>query len=568
VVESIFNPLPCIHHYLEKWAGNMPHGQAVIQHEEKRLLTYEQFNELVDLYVLRLVEMGLCKGDRVAGVSLHSITYLALQFACFKTGVIVCPLDIKLKTSETISAIEMITPRVLFLLDDRSSEETRALIEMAQRKCSSLEHFVQFRLSENETLFPEAEDGNKLFDVSALEELRKNDSLVDACKIRYEGITTEDPALIIFTTGTTSGAPKPAVLQHQCVIAQMEITELSKNQKGQELRMMCSLPDSHVGGTTIQPYSAIYSGGTAILVHRFNPRVVLEAISQWRATWFGAVPMMFRMMWCQPDYDQFDLSSLRCVYYAGSTVNVDFLEELSTMAEMFGTSLGMTETAGFATISPFPVTPEELAGQVGMVTSIANITIREPMAADGSAGEELPIGELGEICYHPPLVFLGYFGMPEETAKAISQEGILYSGDIGCFENKGSYNALYIKGRKKFMVKQKGYNVFPDEVAAFISQMSEVKDVHVVGATHRFFDEGVVAFVKKEDDTNLSEQEVLDYCKGIASYKRPQHVVLLVAGEEFPVNRVGKIDLIRLTEQANCLVEQLRNNGGWDASCC
>ncbi|MEA3470224.1 MAG: class I adenylate-forming enzyme family protein [Thermodesulfobacteriota bacterium] len=78
------------------------------------------------------------------------------------------------------------------------------------------------------------------------------------------------------------------------------------------------------------------------------------------------------------------------------------------------------------------------------------------------AGDELFYGKIGEICYHPPIVFPGYYNMPEETAKTISREGILYTGDLGYFKDMGTYRALYLAGRRKFVIKQKGYNVFPD----------------------------------------------------------------------------------------------------------
>jgi len=557
--------LPYIHSYLEKWAYTIPDGQAVIQHEENRILTFRELDELVDLYALRLMEMNMQKGDRIAGVCLHSIQYLALQFACFKTGVIICPIDIKLKAAEIILNIKKIAPRLLFILTDTNKDETKSLVALARTECPFLERILQFRLKDDDPMIEGAEDGNQLFQPAELKKLARVVSLIDIRNTAAQTLSSDDVALIIFTTGTSSGDPKPAMLHHECVVAQLEISQLTKGQRGQELRMMCSLPDSHVGGTTIQPYSAIYSGGTAIMVYRFSPKTVLEAMERWRATWFGAVPTMFRLLWSQPDYHEYDLSSLDSVKYAGSIVSVDFLRELSKMAPRFGTTLGMTETAGCATVTPYPITPEELAGQVGMASPVAEISVREPMKPDGSAGDELPLGEIGEICYHPPLVFKGYFGMPKATAEAVSTEGILYSGDIGYFQDKGSYHALYFKGRRKFMIKQKGYNVFPDEVSGFINQMDAVENTVIVGADHDIFDEGIVAFVKPRPGMSVSAEEVLDYCHGIASWKRPQLVVVLKEGETFPINRVEKIDIVCLTKRAEEVVKQEREKGRWDA---
>ena len=141
------------------------------------------------------------------------------------------------------------------------------------------------------------------------------------------------------------------------------------------------------------------------------------------------------MMWAEPDYEDYDLSSLKFAIYGGSAVDVDFLKKLASMAPKFGTGIGMTETAGFTTFTPHGISVEEMAGQVGRsFEEHAKVSIRKPMNDNGTAGEELPNGEIGEICYHPPIVFMGYYNQPEATARAISKEGILYTGDLGYFK--------------------------------------------------------------------------------------------------------------------------------------
>jgi acyl-CoA synthetase (AMP-forming)/AMP-acid ligase II len=346
----------------------------------------------------------------------------------------------------------------------------------------------------------------------------------------------------------------------------MAIEERTSDMRGQEVRRMCVLPDSHVGGTTITTYSSIYTGGTNILTYRFQPEMTLEAIQKWGATWMGGVPTMYRMMWALPDYDSYDISSLRCVYYAGAGVDKKFLVKLSSMAPHFGTNLGMTECAGVSTYTPMPMTVEVLLGQVGRAAEdIARISIRGKMNSDGTADDELPLGEIGEICYHPPLVFKGYFGQPEETAYAISKEGILYTGDIGCFKDMGTYQGLFLMGRSKSMIKQKGYNVFPDEIALYISQLASVAEVEVIGLQHDLFDEAVFAFIIPEAGKKLTSEDVMTHCKGIASYKRPQHIEILADGSAFPVNKNGKVDKPALSEMAKKVIEELRKQKKWDA---
>ncbi|MEE4111947.1 MAG: class I adenylate-forming enzyme family protein, partial [Desulfobacteraceae bacterium] len=178
---------------------------------------------------------------------------------------------------------------------------------------------------------------------------------------------------------------------------------------------------------------------------------------------------------------------------------------------------------------------------------------------------ELPDGEVGEICYHPPIVFLGYYNMPEETARTISKEGILYTGDLGSFKDMGSYRALYLAGRRKFMIKQKGYNVFPDEIENHIAGLPGVDTVAVVGMKHRLFDEGVFAYVRPEAGAALTPQAVQDHCRKIASYKRPQHVELWPADKEFPITRSTKVDKLAIQQLAEDRIAELREKGAWDA---
>ena len=272
-------------------------------------------------------------------------------------------------------------------------------------------------------------------------------------------------------------------------------------------------------------------------------------------------------MWAHPDYSKYDLSSLKVVAYAGSAVDVEFLKKLSAMAPRIGTGIGMTENAGFATFTPPGISFEEMAGQVGRAfDDLAAVTIRKPMQESGAAGEELPDGEIGEICYHPPIVFLGYYGQPEATAKTISQEGILYTGDIGYFKDMGTYRALFLSGREKFMIKQKGFKVFPGEVEDHIAKLTNVDLVEVIGMKHKIFDDGIFAFVKPKKGAQLNAWEVMDHCKDIASYKRPQHVEIWPADRDFPLTRSTKVDKIALQKLAEPIIESLRKAGGWDAN--
>ena len=252
--------------------------------------------------------------------------------------------------------------------------------------------------------------------------------------------------------------------------------------------------------------------------------------------------------------------------YSRSAVDLECLNKLASMAPKFGTGIGMTETAGFTTFTPAGISVEEMSGQVGRYFDhIGKVSIRKPMNTDGTAGKECTDGKIGEICYHPPLVFKGYYNFPEATRKAISTEGILYSGDLGYFKDMGSYRALFLSGREKFVIKQKGYQVFPNEVQAFIAEHPKVAQVDVVGIKHKLFDEGIFAFVKPKPDVTITPEEVMEHCSNIAAYKRPQHVEIWPIDKPFPITRSTKVDKLELKKEAEIIAEELRKNGKWDA---
>lgn len=556
--------LSLIHDYLGYWARMTPENPAVIQHESGWSISYRELNELVDLYALCLLNLGVRKGERVAAMGLQSIQYIALQYACFKLGVIICPLDIKLKHHEAIRSLDQITPRLFFMHGATPMRDFNDVGRAILEECSYVSHVLQFNLTGNEPILEGAKSANNLFNIDVLRQLAKNQALIDQRDEMYRNVEAKDAALIIFTTGTT-GNPKPALLQHECIVAQMEIALRGFDVRGTEQRRLCMLPTSHVGGTTISVYTGIYAGGTDVLLYVFRPDVAMEAIGKWQCTWIGGVPTMYRMMWALPNYDDYDISSLRCAYYAGAAADKPFLDRIAEMAPYFGTALGMTESGGVGTYTPRGATADELLGQVGCAAEdIARISIRKMMNADGTNGAECPDGEIGEICYHPPLVFLGYFEQADETAKVISQEGVLYSGDLGLFKQMGDYRGLFLKGRSKFMIKQKGYNVFPNEVADCICMMPGIAEAQVVGVRHSLFDEGIVAFVIPKRGMKINAEQVLEYCRVMASYKRPQHVEVLSEETVFPLNNNGKVNRDVLTKFAEKITEELRLQGKWD----
>jgi len=565
---SALERLATVNDYIAKWAEIHPDQVAMVQHEDNRAITYKKFNTLIDFFALKLMDMGIGKGDRVATQLVLVPEHLMLMYACFKIGAIIAPLDVRLSASEVVRDVNKIEPKAFFFLGNTPVRDFREVGEAVRKGCPSVEHLIQFTPDPKPTDIIDGAVGiTESMNKKRLLWLKLKDLLSGKLKTAYSHVDTGTPALIIYTTGTT-GEPKPALICHENIIVQNQILArgLGNDEHDSNFTCLVNLPPSHVGCVTETFMTTMYLGGKAVLLRIFDAKATLEAVERHKVTVMGQIPTMFRMLWNMPEYKTYDLASLEFVAYAGSAVDTKFLEKLSTMAPRFGTGIGMTENAGFATFTPEGISLEEMAGQVGRAfPDLAEVSIRKPMRADGAAGEELPDPEVGEICYHPPIVFCGYYNQPEETRKTVSTEGILYTGDLGYFKQMDGYRALYLAGRKKFVIKQKGYNVFPGEVEEHIAQMPEVDVAEVIGMKHYLFDEGIFAFVRPRPGVDLTSESVLAHCKSIAAYKRPLHVEIWPADREFPLTRSTKIDKMQMMTIAEGILTDLRREGKWDA---
>jgi len=372
-------------------------------------------------------------------------------------------------------------------------------------------------------------------------------------------VTENDGCQVIYTTGST-GFPKPALLTHRNITAQNMCLGAGFGMD-ENPRMLVNLPPSHVGGQAEQLMTPLFYGGTAVVMHIFDAEKSLKAIQDYKVNSFGQIPALFAMQWRLPNYNDYNLSSLEFALYGGQQVSREFLVQLSRMAPKFGTGLGLSETAGFVTYTPLDGTVDDILAGVGYDMPITPLSIRKPMNEDGTAGEELPDGEPGEICFSGPQIFIAYVNNEEAYRKTVSTDGVCYTGDLGYKDEKG----LHFSGRSKLVIKPKGYQVHPAQIENHFAEMTEkVAVCAAVGAAHEVFTEGVVLFVEKKPNVELTIEELEDHAKGIAAYMRPSHYIIFEAGQ-MPLNRIAKTDYVTLKEQAKKAVEELRAKGGWDS---
>jgi acyl-CoA synthetase (AMP-forming)/AMP-acid ligase II len=383
----------------------------------------------------------------------------------------------------------------------------------------------------------------------------------DSSALAGISLTEDDGALVIFTTGST-GSPKPALLSHRNITVQNMCMCGAFFGGDRGTRTLVNLPASHVGGQTELLMSTFFGGGTAVLQELFDAGRSLRAIARHRVEILGQIPAMFNLEWMLKDYDRHDLSSLRFAAYGGNTVSRPFIDQLAAMAPVVGTGMGLTETAGFCTyIQANADEKETILTGLGHDMPVYPCSIRQPMRADGSAGDELPSGEMGHVCFCGPQTFLGYVNDPAATAQAISRDGFLYTGDLGYKDAAG----LHLTGRAKWVIKSLGYQIFPGDVERHICTLAEkVTNCVVVGVAHEVVSEAVVALVEKKPGVELNRKELDRHARGLPSYMRPRHWIVLEAGQ-MPLNRVVKPDYLRAQEMARQEIAVLRERGEWDS---
>jgi acyl-CoA synthetase (AMP-forming)/AMP-acid ligase II len=535
-------------------ARRIPDGVALIEHHTGEVVTWKAFDRAVNAFAALLLAKGFRKGDVIA-TSLPALKeHVYLLHACYRIGVIAAPLDLRLRAGELKACFEKLQPRGYFFAG------APALLPVMREVVGAfptVRHWVQFQ-KERDGLLPAA---TWVKDFTAgIKAAYLVGALLGRVRRARRRVARRDGALVIFTTGST-GSPKAALLCHEGILTQNVALSVGFGLRDDD-RLLVNLPMSHVGCTTELLGTAVYQGITAVLLQLFDAEKSLEAMAQHRVTVLGQIPALFNVEWSHRRYAEFDLSSIRLAIYGGQGVPRPFLDRLRAMAPEIGTGLGLTETSGFCSYTALGATAEDLAEGIGWDAPSCPISIREPLSADGAAGAEKAPGEIGEICFAGPQVFLGYLNDAEATARTVSREGVCYTGDLGSYGPGG----LRLAGRSKLVIKPKGFSVFPGDVENHVVGALGGRAVAAacVGVEHATWSEAIVLFVERAAGATLTAEEVQQACHAIASYSRPSHVEVVEHGA-LPLNRVAKTDYLALRERAREIVAGLRRAGKWDA---
>ena len=364
---------------------------------------------------------------------------------------------------------------------------------------------------------------------------RFNQALSEGGRLQLKPVTisADDPAFLQYTGGTT-GLSKGATLLHRNVVANILQSEAwfapMLNRLGDKpLTIVCALPLYHIFALTACYMLGARMGITNLLIP--NPRDIqglIATLRNYRVNMFPAVNTLFNALANDPAFSKLDFSELVISNGGGMAVQQATAEK---WARITGCPVvegyGLSETSPVATVNRLDL--DQFNGSIGLPVPNTEIAIRD------DAGNDVPLGERGEICIRGPQVMAGYWNRPEESAEAISPDGFFKTGDIGVMDSEGFTR---IVDRKKDMILVSGFNVYPTEIEQVVNLHPGVLECAAIGVPDPHSGEAVKLFVIKKDAA-LAEEDLSNYChKQLTGYKRPKYIEFR---DELPKTNVGKI---------------------------
>ncbi|WIY01613.1 long-chain fatty acid--CoA ligase [Amycolatopsis mongoliensis] len=339
----------------------------------------------------------------------------------------------------------------------------------------------------------------------------------------------EDPAVIIYTSGTT-GTPKGAALSHVSLLLNARMKDLLIPRHEHDVALV-ALPLYHIFGQTSVLNGNVHTGGTLVLLPRFEPGTALDLLVEHRVTLFAGVPSMFQAF-LQADPKGVRLrkaaETIRLITSGGAPLPVAVFERVKELSGLqIQQGYGLSETSPTVTFCPWdePLRPASVGKPVWGV----DIQVVD------RAGTRVPAGTVGEIVVRGHCVMLGYFNRPEATAEAI-RDGWFHTGDLGRFDEDGW---LYVVDRVKDLILRGGYNVYPAEVEQVLLHHPAVAMTAVVGQPHERLGQEVVAYVVPRIGHRIDVGELSAFARErLAEYKYPRHIIVQ---SELPLTATGKV---------------------------
>lgn len=498
-------------------------------------ISYAQLDEASAIFAAHLLSLGLQKGDRVALMMPNILQYPVAMAGVLRAGLTVVNVNPLYTARELEHQLNDSGAKAIVILENfagtlqvlAGKTQVKHMIVTAMGDMMGLKgHIVNFVVRKVKRMVPAwSLPGHTAFK-----------SVMSAGGSAFTPHETghADVAFLQYTGGTT-GVSKGATLTHANILANVAQSkawfEVGYRKKGKpdEPNFVCALPLYHIFALTVNAFVGIEEGGNNLLIP--NPRDIpafVKELEKFEFHFFPGLNTLFNGLMNNDDFRKLDFSSLRMTFGGGMAVQgpvADRWEKLTGCIITEG--YGLSETSPVATGNRLDA--ETFTGTIGLPMPSTDITIRD------DDGDDVPLGEVGEICIRGPQVMAGYWNRPDETAKVMTADGFFRSGDMGFMDAEGFTK---IVDRKKDMILVSGFNVYPNEIEEVAVGCDGVVEAAAVGVPDEHSGEAVKLFVVRSDES-VTEDTVKAHCKtGLTNYKRPKYVEFR---DELPKTNVGKI---------------------------
>lgn len=514
-----------VQEFLEQSARNLPDKIALIV--GKKRINYSTLEEQSNQFGKYLRTLDIKRQERVAILLDSSVESVVALFGILKADAVFLMLSPSLKSQ-----------KLLYILDDcgvgtiiTHGNKTNVVLEAASMS-KTLRHIIWVEEKKTALSFDDSVSHHHFADAFA--------EHLPALTVLSSRNIDIDLATIIYTSGST-GNPKGVMLTHlNMVSAATSITTYLENRKDDII--MCVLPLSFDYGL-YQVLMAFKFGGTVVLERSFTyPYHVISKIVQERVTGFPGVPTIFAILFGLKDLDKIDFSNLRYITNTAAALpprHIEKLRKIFPNVKIFS-MYGLTECKRVSYLPPDDIDCHPTSVGKGMPNEEVLVVDKE--------GNMVRPGVVGELVVRGSNVMCGYWGLPEETARALRPgkypgERILYSGDLFKTDEEGY---LYFVGRKDDMLKSKGERISPVEIEHCIGAIENVAEAAVIGIPDEILGQAIVAYIRCHDDRKISEKQVLKYCHDhLEDFAVPKFIRFI---SSFPKTSSGKIDKLSLKE--------------------
>jgi long-chain acyl-CoA synthetase len=508
------------------------HAERVAYVQMGAQITYRQLDALSRAFAAWLQHAGFKKGDRLAIMLPNMLQYPIALFGALRAGLIVVntnplytapELEHQLVDSGATAIVVFENfAHVLEKVLPRSSLKKVLVTAVGDFLGFPKSHIVNFVVRHVHKRVP-------AWNIPGAVSFKAAVAQGQGLPLAPADVGADDLAFLQYTGGTT-GVAKGAMLSHGNVSTNVLQAEAWLGGQFNDVAgvLITAIPLYHIFALSANCLLFARLGWKNVLI--INPRdlpAMIADMKKYPCNYLSGVNTLFNAMLHAPGFDQIDFSGLRITLGGGMAVQATVAERWQKATGCVLTQAwGLTETSPAACINP---NNAPFNGSIGLPISSTEISIRD------DAGNELPLGQIGEICVRGPQVMRGYWNRPDETAKVMLPGGWLRTGDVGRMDERGF---VYIEDRKKDMILVSGFNVYPNEVEAAAVTCPGILEAAAVAQPDERSGEVVALFVVRKDPA-LTEKEVIDCCRqSLAAYKIPKHVYFRT---ELPKSNVGKI---------------------------